>query len=249
MRPNPSRQFLTFMVALVSCLAGSALLATGSPAIAADFSAQLAAALEKHEEAQDFEGEAAALEALKECAETHTQEWLPAFWTAYVHTQVARLVAMGRGEGDPAAHLADAERYHRRAVTQLGAETGREASSLHALQSIIHEFRGRVAQAMGKSGAEEHQKLAREALQAAHRADPDNPVLLVFAGTDLIGRAGQEEDLSQALAGKLLLEEARTRFEADTRPRSLTTAFNSEWVPFWLPEAEKALNMATGEAP
>ncbi len=202
----------------------------------------LAAALKLHEDATDFSGEVAALDALRQAADTQPDDWRAAFWTSYVASQVARLVMRGQGEGDLKAYLATSRTYLDQARTHLGSDTGRDASRLHALEALLLRFYTRSSNDEKDS---EHMTRSREALNAAVRADPENPVVLVSAGTTLVSDGRKDGDLSKVLGGLRLMQEAQRLFAADPRPRSQTTAFNSEWLPFWIPNAEKALQEST----
>ena len=72
------------------------------------------------------------------------------------------------------------------------------------------------------------------------RLAPDNPVVWVYVGTSLVRSGGEDISIEALSAAVKVMEEAELAF-ASVTDRAMTTNFNSEWLPFWLPRAQEQL--------
>lgn len=234
---------LLLLLLLAVLLPASAATAEEGAEAGHDAAAAVAAALALHEEATDFAGEQKALDAFELAVEHHPDDFHANFWLAYLETQVARLVLQGAGEGDGPALLDSAQAHIDHAGGLLDAAEGdhaRERSSLEALQHLTYLFRANSDQ----EAAAEWQEKRDQALKSAIVTDPTNPVVWILTGTGMASQARQAGDPGGLIAAHALLlraQEAASELEEAGKPRSETTFFNSEWLPFWLPRLEQAI--------
>jgi hypothetical protein len=202
-------------------------------------------ALHIHDTASVFESELEAVKAFERVAQEHEKAWLPQYWASYLYTQIGRLAARLKLDKDPMAYIDLAQQTFDSAENLLPKMTNEQESSFHALQHLIYMFRSRFSE--GKE-AQKYTALAEDELNESIKANPRNPLVYVMVGTSLInegansGREGESTTgMEKILAGNVLLKEAKRVFEIDTRKHSMTTHWNQEWLPFWLPYSERLL--------
>ena len=219
----------------------AAMAVIGTGPLVADFDADLRQALAIHDRASSLEEQSKALEALQEIASQYPDRWRGHFWTAYEETQIHMLHTRQQETTDArttdlGAYLDRAQEHLSKAEALHDAATPRERSSMAGLQSLIDTFRSNLDQA----NSEAWRAKARQSLLRSAELDPDNPVLLVFIGTHLTGQARNEGDWRLLIAARHLFRRAQAETEG-IEDRTQTTAFNAEWIQFWLPSAERML--------
>lgn len=196
-------------------------------------------AIQIHDTASVYESESEATEAFEKVCEKYPQNWRPFYWTAYMYTQVGRLVEIMKRDDDPMTFIDKAQAYFDKASTRLPDKTSGEQSDFQALQSLIYLFKARYSE--DETSQNKFKAASEDALNQAIQANPENPLVYVLTGTALIGEGAREKNVADILAGRILLKQAQKMFEAARLERSLTVHWNREWLPFWLPYSEKLL--------
>ena len=222
-----------------------ALLASSSRIEAAGFADELRAALKLHDDSSTFDEQNAALHAFRDVTERYPDEWRGHFWAAYEETQISRLVRMNRGQGEgPISGYLDRSVEHLDHVKSLApALSARDRSSIATLLSLIYQFR--IPDEEGDD-AEDWMAQAQDYLAEAMRLDPANPVVQVFIGTSLVRNGGEEVSIV-TLAAAITVMEVAEEAMAKVTDRAMTTNYNSEWLPFWLPRTRGQLKALIGE--
>lgn len=204
-----------------------------------DFSQAMERALTIHDTASTFASEKIALKAFEAVCKDFENEWLGHYWTAYLYTQVGRLVQRVSKDENPMPYIDKAQKHLDKSAELLGSKKAMHESDLQALQILVYNFRGWFNESEAEK--EKYTELSREAFRKAATANPHNPLLYVMSGTKLISDGQKEENFGKIYAGKILLETAKDKFDQSTVARSETTHWNSEWLPFWIPRANELL--------
>ncbi len=195
-------------------------------------------ALTAHDVASDYQGEVKAAQAFAAAGDKFTKEWLPYYWSAYIHTQLANIHGRAKDapqDTSPAQLLQESQRYLDKAYSRVSNKNGEIESSFNALQHLIYSFQGRYSRS--PDDRKSFNQKADEEFKAAVRNNPHNPLVYVLAATDMVRRP---KDLNSALAGRVLLETAKRLFSEAKRDRSLTTHWNAEWIwLYWLEHSER----------
>ena len=220
----------------IALLLVTGLIALTTAPARAEFAAELRAALDIHDRASSLEEQAEALDAFQKTAARYPDRWRAHFWTAYEETQIAMLRKRQEPEADLDDYLVRAQHHLSKAEELHKAASERERSSFAALQGLIYRFRAWF----DETEAESWRERSSRAIQRAAAIDPNNPVVLVMISTELVRRGRQDEDYSLLLAASHLMRRGQEA-AATISDRSQTTFFNSEWIQFWLPSAEKTL--------
>jgi len=228
------------MSILALCLLATTQLLAQNPELIAD----MEFAIQIHDTASVFESELEAINAFEKVCEKYPDQWRPFYWTAYMYTQIGRLVEIMERDDDPVVFVDKAQAYFDKASARLPDRTKDERANFQALQSLIYLFKARYSES--EASRDEFKTASQEALHQAIRANPENPLVYVLTGTALIGEGAREKNIADILAGRILLKEAQKMFEKADPKRSLTLHWNSEWLPFWLPYSEKLIK---GESP
>lgn len=76
---------------------------------------------------------------------------------------------------------------------------------------------------------------------------PDNPNAWVMAATELIRFGYNEDDLQKVIAGKVLLERAKTAYETHDNTH-ITTYWARDFVNFWLNFADRLIKSPDGRS-
>ncbi len=202
-----------------------------------DFDLALESALAIHDTASSFASEKIALKAFENVCKKYDDEWLGHYWTAYLYTQVGRLVQRTSQDEEPMPYIDKAQKHLDKAAELLVNKTAEQESDIYALQILVYNFRGWFNEAE----SEKYKAKAKEAFKKAVQANSHNPLLYVMSGTNLVSEGQKENDFRKIYAGKILLETAQKKFSETKIARSQTTHWNSEWLPFWIPHAEKLL--------
>ena len=205
------------------------------------FQSAITKTLKIHEDSETAKEQLKGLEAMETLTKTYPKEWLPNFWAAYQCTQMAMLKNRAKDYPEhlePNELLNRSENYLTQAV-QLseGEATDALKSDFHALRSLIYGFR----QTYSKDSLSyiKFKEMEQQEQQAALALAPENPIMKVFTATS-IGRA-KDASTFELVASVALLKQAKAAFEAYP-VRAMTTHFNQEWIPFWLPWLEKRLH-------
>lgn len=169
---------------------------------------------------------------LEKIAADHADAWLPQFWASYFLTQIVmshsndKNIRLNRAQGnldDATSRAKTADEY--------------DAASFLSLQSLIYRFRITDQDDQATLDALRTQILTTE--QQAFSANPNSPVAMVMAATNIINAGQKERHWEQIMGGYSLLTTARDEFMNDERPKGLTTHFNSEWVRPWINWVER----------
>ena len=204
------------------------------------FQAEMVRTLKVHEDSENAFEQLKGLEQMEAMSKAYPKEWLPNFWAAYQCTQMAMLKNRAKEYPknlDPKELLERSEQYLAQAFKLAEGEADYALKAdFHALNSLIYSFR----QTYSKDSLSyfKFKALEQQAWKTALTYATDTPVIKVFTATS-IGRS-KEATLLDLLAAVELLKHAKTAFES-YKVRALTTNFNQEWVPFWLPWLEKRL--------
>lgn len=194
---------------------------------ASDYAKDLAAAVDKHENgAPNAKLELEIVDELRKLSAANEAAWLPDFWAAYLLTQVT----MSHSE-NVAERLKSAQQHLDRAKERSEKDPTAPVADLHAMQSLIHSFKlGGIKE---KEEWERVKASVGSELDLAYRLDPESPIVMVHAGTDLIEAGNQEKDWAKVMGGLALLRQADAVFENAKQPRGLGTHYNSEWIKPW----------------
>ncbi|SHG45687.1 hypothetical protein [Flagellimonas flava] len=205
-----------------------------------NFEKEMEAALQLHVEAKTFEGEKAAEKAFSNIGQDYNN-WLAYFWGAYINTQLVNALGNPNAnppkDADPSTYLSRAQKLLDKAAQLVDNNSKTHLSDIGALQLLVYQFQFRFA--IEDSERDQLKGQIEKTLNDAVALNPDNPLLYVLVGTNMV-RAG--EKLSHVLSGRALLKEADRLFKARTISRSISTHFNEEWLAvFWLDFADKKL--------
>ncbi len=203
------------------------------------FVAEMEATLAIHDTASTVASEFKALDAFRALSAKYEQAWLPPYWTAYLCTQVARL--KGRApdfpeDVDAKALVHEAQRYFDQADKNLPDKNDVQKSDFHALQGFIYGWMGWIV-ADSEEQKERYRGLTTKEYQAAVRTNPDNPLLFVLFGINLMSNDAEYQEI---VAARALLQYANEIFQQAPK-RAMTTQWNQEFIPFWKERAEKKL--------
>ncbi|MBX7150348.1 hypothetical protein K1X84_01820 [bacterium] len=204
---------------------------------------EMKTALTIHDTSSTLESEMMAINAFEKAAERYPLQWLSCFWASYVHSQIARLYIRDKKSDAAVQSFKQAQFYFDQIKVKAKSMTVREKSSTMALQSLIYllQINYLPQKNLQKDAANELSTKASGELIKAIQTDPANPVVWVMIGVNLIRDGKQDKDIKKTVAGKVLLEAAEREFKSTAEHRSKTTNFNSEWLPFWIPEANRQL--------
>lgn len=205
-----------------------------------DFEKKMEVALQLHMEATTFDGEMASAKAFLDIAEEH-QHWLAYFWSAYINTQLVNALgnpsAKPPKDANPNVYLDRAQKHLDTAIQLVDPNNKSLLSDIGALQLLVYQFQFGFAQ--DDSSRDQLKTQMENVLSKAVVQNPDNPLLYVLVGTNMV-QAGDK--LSHILSGRALLKEADRLFKSRTTKRSTSTHFNEEWLAvFWLDFADKKL--------
>lgn len=224
------------LIVLFICFTGSVF------AENSNYKSAMKRALTIHDTASSFASEKIALKAFEEVSQKYDDQWLGHYWTAYMFTQVGRLVKRTNQSEDPMAYIDNAQKHLDKAYELLENKSDENRSAIHTLQILVYKFRGWFDEPI----KDKYTEMAKAEFIKAAKANPENPLLYVMSGTELINEGQQDKDLRKVYAGKILLQTAKAKFAQTKIDRSETTHWNSEWIPFWLPYADKLLAGETG---
>jgi len=209
------------------------------------FQESIAAALEVHESSKSPKEQLRGLEQMEQVTKAYPEEWLPLFWAAYQCTQMSMLKDREDypEQLDPSELLDRSETYLGKARGLVEADPNDTIQSdIYALQSLIYTFREGSASDSIQSNS--YSTLKREAWHAALKLYPDNPTMMVFAATQLA--RSNDATFAELVGAAQLMKQANAQFE-EAGERSMTTYFNKEWIPFWLPWIEGRLQKMVSE--
>ena len=194
---------------------------------------QMKSAMSLHEAATNFEQELAAAEKFKSISDNNPNEWLPAYWTAFLYSQAGRL---GKTK---LLHYEIGFDYLAKVEKLIVNPTDDEKSYIFALKSLLSTLS--QGPNFAKGNIEKGKELVvaqNEALNKGLSAKSDSPLLLVLLGTNLIGegmRAKPSPDVSKLITGKLLLEKAKSIYAASSAEDNLIpNRWNEPWIDVWL---------------
>lgn len=208
------------------------------------FPADIGQALKAHEDSNGAPAQLEGLEMMEKVAKKYPKEWLPNFWASYQCTQMAMLKDREDypKQLNPNELLDRADKYWKQANKLADDKMSDELKAdFHALRSLIYTFRMINTDDSEKSG--EYKSLGDEQIKTAASLNPESPVVMVFAATNL----ARDDDANYAdlIAAAQLMKLARKQFE-QAPERSMTTNFNQEWIQFWLPWVEGRIEKLTG---
>lgn len=201
------------------------------------FYREMETALNIHDTSSTLASEIMAANTFEKTADRYPLQWLPCFWASYIHSQIARLYLMEKKTEAATQSFKQTQYYFDRIKVGAKSVSAIEQSSMEALQSLIYSLQKNLQ----KDSATELNKKANDELIKAIQTNPNNPVVWVMIGTNLIAEGKQDKDSKKIVAGKILLESAEREFNSSVAHRSRTTNFNSEWLQFWIPEAHRLL--------
>jgi len=204
-----------------------------------DLSTEMEKALKLHESAKDFEGELKAAEAFKTLSDTNEKDWLAAYWTSFVFSQVANAT-----KADKRQYLDLAVDYFDRTEANLLQPSKEDKSILLSLKALLTGLYSQYYYINGnieKGG--EFSKINSQAINDGLLSNSENPLLYVLLGTNYIGqsfRSKPQPDMPKMITGKLLLEQAKTRYKSMPSENKLyPDRWNEPWIDFWLNRLKK----------
>ena len=181
--------------------------------------------------ARNAELELGLVNQLEQLATAHPEYWRAQFWAAYFLTQIVMSHPEHRVERlDRAQKNLDA--------ATIRAKKAQEYSPADflSLQSLVYDFRRTTVEG---EAMDQFKLKSDQAEHGAFEADPQNPVAMVMAATNIINAGQRSKNWDQIMGGHALLLNAQKKFMDDERPRGLTTHFNSEWVRPWVNWVER----------
>ncbi len=211
------------LVAATGLLAASATVASDS-----DYSQTLVKLVAQHKNAaRDADLELSIVEQLEALADANPDEWLPQYWATYFLTQVVMSHAESRIDRlDRAQALLD------QATARASLTESYPKGDLQSLQSLIYDFS--ISSADNEQQANDLTEKRNAARLLAFTSNPESPVVMVMAATDVISAGQKNHSWPEVMAGFALLREAQLKFSLVDAPKGLTTNFNSEWITPWL---------------
>ncbi len=188
-----------------------------------------------HDTASSIASEIVALNAFKDLVEKYPNEWLPAYWTAYLSTQVWRLYDRPEFPKDLDAEklLWESKDYLDKSVRIKGDMSDEERSDFLMLEGFIYGF---MEYAVPEEKKEEYENLRKAKYKEATKYNSRNPLMFVLQGTNMI----RKDKYQEVATGIWLLDYAEQIFEkADNR--GLTTHWNKDFIKFWRARGEEKL--------
>lgn len=165
---------------------------------------------------------------LEEFSNTYKDNWVGQYWAAYISTQIANSIQDKSDE-----YLGKAQVYLDESVKRFNKnqQEGIEPY-FRALQSLIY----RLKSFSSKNSKEQSQNFlnkAKEELNNAIKASPENPVVMVMAATNM-GNS-HNGNFSLIIGAIALLEKAKLEFNKikDRSPADITY-WNEHWIDPWL---------------
>ena len=202
------------------------------------FSKKMSIALGIHDTASTVGSELMALKAFQELVQKYPEEWLPAYWAAYLCTQIARLD--GRSDQFPEnlngrQLLLDSKSYYDQAFKIKANKTDQEHSDFLMLEGFIYGFYINMVAKTDEERAT-YQKIKQDRYKQAILLNPRNPLMYVMQGISL----SQRDEYQSVLAGIGLLDYAESIFNK-TSNRALSTHWNKDFIKFWRARGENKL--------
>ncbi|SHH09123.1 hypothetical protein [Flagellimonas flava] len=182
------------------------------------------------------------IESLEKLGNEFSSKTLANYWASYFYTQVARALVNAKEVPKEinTKYLLDKSQGNLDLVrSRIDGSSSVKPSDIHALQYLIYSFRNGTSKddLMKKKFSDK----AEEELKKAISLNPNNPLCDVIIATNLI----KKQDLESVFAGRILLINAKNKFDQSMEPKFLTTNWNEEWIKFWLAGANKGVKFLT----
>ncbi len=199
----------------------------------------LKSAYHVHDTASTYESSLIAAKMLEDLAEKFPNEWMANYWAAYIHTQCGLYypnIPKDAGKVIPA----NAQRNIALAMKRYRGDSSEILSDIHALQSFVYFTHTwypdhKEMDSVYKAKSAEH---TRKALSL----NPDNPIVYVMIGTNLL----RSESIEDVLAGRALLYRAQTIFKQVSEHPVMTAHWNENWLRFrWLKYSDQRIAAVT----
>lgn len=199
----------------------------------AQSNANIASALGTFNEAADQNGMLQAVKEMKAVSDQDQDDWLAAYWTSFFYSQT------GRNSGQPKAYYDSAQLYFDRAKASHPEQTPVESSEFHVLQSLIYDLTAGTYWTTGDTNnGTRLNNLANSELNLAIKNNPRNPRVYLLTGTDLISNGLRLNNNGWTMAGKEILEKARTLYESEKPGSDIAPNWGNGWINFWISRAK-----------
>ncbi len=199
----------------------------------------LKSAFHVHDTASTYESSLYAAKMLEDIAEKFPNEWLANYWAAYIHTQCGLYypnIPKNAGKVFPA----NAQKNIELAMERYTGDSLEIRSDLHALQSFVYYTytwypENKEMDSVYRMKSQEHTRIALN-------LNPDNPIVYVLMGTNLL----RSDKIEEVTAGRALLYRAQTIFKQVSEHPVMTAHWNENWLRFrWLKYSDQRIKQIT----
>jgi len=188
-----------------------------------------------YDEANDADNMSKATQMFSDISDNNKGNWLAAYWSSYLNTQTGRLMSIE----DRLPYYEKAQLYLDRALKAKKIFTSNEKSELNVLQSLIYSLSSSPYWAKGeRENGIKYSNLKQEYLNQAIIYNSNNPRIYVLAGTGLLADGARNDDYGYILAGRIMLETARNKYESEIPISVLHPNWGKEWIKPWLSSNE-----------
>ncbi len=190
-------------------------------------------ALKTFDDASDVSGMQLAVAEMKAISDKDNNDWYSAYWTAFFYSQTGRLTDNSKTYYD------SAQLYFDRAKASNSQPTGVESSDFHALQSLIYGLQAsEYWQARDRTNGLKFDGMSNQELNLALKANSKNPRVHLLSATGLIAEGQRVKNNAWILAGRDILQKAKSLYESQKPVSSIAPNWGSGWVNFWLSRAK-----------
>ena len=195
--------------------------------------AAIEAALNTFDQASGLPGMRQSIKEMKAVSDSDPDDWYSAYWTSFFYSQTGRLTQAAKTYYD------SAQIYFDKANAIHKDKSKVETSDFHALQSLIYNLQSSVYWQMGdRTNGMKLDNQSNQELNLAIKANINNPRVYLLSGTDLISNGQRTQNNGWVLAGKEILEKAKTLYSSQKPSSSIAPSWGSGWVNFWIARAK-----------
>ncbi len=206
-----------------------------------DFSKEMKKGFDTYTNGKTFMDWKKGAEILERVGKDYSNEWLPDYWASYFYTQLVRNIPKENSSVEVSVKglLKKSQESLDKAQAKVKNLSKEMESDFHALQALIYNFSEWTSD--NDTLKKEFNEKAKLELKRAIRANTNSPLTDVIVATNLIKKG----DYESVYAGRVLLLNAKQKYDSRIAPRYLSSHWNEQWIGYWLGSANKGVEFLT----